>query len=77
MLMRSMKADADIFPQFGRTLFFEHALTNPFGHAERFLVEIEPAAESELQLVGSVEERGRTRRTSRRVRAVGAAVSPT
>jgi hypothetical protein len=39
--------------RFGKTLFFEQPLTNPFGHEERFLLSLE---DSELRLVTAFDE---------------------
>ena len=43
------------FIRFGKTLFFEHPINNPFGHEERFLIDIK-SDESELRLVTSLDE---------------------
>jgi hypothetical protein len=42
-----------ILYRFGKTLFFEQPLTNPFGHEERFLLSLE---DSELRLVTAFDE---------------------
>ena len=41
--------------RFGKMLFFEYPLTNPFGHEERFIIEI-PTNETELKLIIRTEE---------------------
>lgn len=41
------------FSRFGKTLFFEHPITNPFSHEERFLIEFD---DTELRLVTNLDE---------------------
>lgn len=48
--------------RFGKTLFFEFPLTNPFGHEERFLIEI---PDPELRAVTSFDEWTHLRNTCR------------
>lgn len=48
--------------RFGKTLFFEQPLTNPFGHEERFLISLE---DSELRLVTGFDEWLMLRQTCR------------
>ena len=48
--------------RFGKTLFFEHPISNPFGHEERFLLSLH---DSELRLVSSFEEWMHLRHTCR------------
>ena len=42
-----------IYYRFGKTLFFEHPITNPYSHEERFLIEFD---DTELRLVTNLEE---------------------
>lgn len=39
--------------RFGKTLFFEYPITNPFGHEERFVIDV---PDGELRLITSIEE---------------------
>lgn len=53
VLSHSLAATLRIYPRFGSPLFFEHPVTNPFGHEERFLIEVD---DSELRIVSNFEE---------------------
>eukprot|EP01041_Mallomonas_annulata_P001319 gene1319-2541_t len=53
VLSHSLASTVRIYPRFGKTLFFEHPVTNPFGHEERFQIEV---ADPELRLVTSLGE---------------------
>jgi Ca2+-binding EF-hand superfamily protein len=55
MLAKSMLSAVQIYPRFGTTCWFEVELTNPFGQAERFAVDV-PKGEKELRVVTSAEE---------------------
>lgn len=55
MLAKSMLSAVPIYPRFGTTCWFEVELTNPFGRAERFAVDV-PKGEKELRVVTSAEE---------------------
>jgi hypothetical protein len=48
--------------RFAKTLFFEFPLSNPFGHEERFLIEI---SDPELRIVTSFDEWSNLRSTCR------------
>eukprot|EP01084_Bolivina_argentea_P177665 307219_1 len=52
-LMKSISTEVNLFFSFGRTLYFEHPLRNPFGHEERFIIELQDA---ELKVVTNAEE---------------------
>jgi nephrocystin-4 len=52
-LMRSLASEYVLFSSFGKTLYFEHPLRNPFGHEERFKIEVDDA---ELRVVTNAEE---------------------
>lgn len=60
ILSHSLAASARIYPRFGKTLFFEHPVTNPFGHEERFLIDLK---DSELKIVRNFDEWMFLRRT--------------
>jgi hypothetical protein len=53
VLSHSLAASIRIYPRFGKALFFEHPVTNPFGHEERFLIEVK---DPELRLVTNFDE---------------------
>lgn len=53
VLSHSLATTIRIYPRFGKTLFFEHAITNPFAHEERFIVDVN---DPELRLVTSFDE---------------------
>jgi hypothetical protein len=53
VLSHSLASTINVYPRFGKTVFFEYPLTNPFGHEERFLIEIN---DSELKIVSSYDE---------------------
>ena len=53
VLSHSLSSTVRIYPRFGKTLFFELPLTNPFGHEERFLLHLE---DPELRIVTSFDE---------------------
>lgn len=48
--------------RFGKTLFFEYPITNPFAHEERFQIEIN---DPELRLVSAFDEWIHLRRACR------------
>ena len=50
-----VKAEYHVVSRFGETVFFEHQVTNPFGHEERLRVELD-ASRPDLRLVTSVDE---------------------
>ena len=54
MLAKSMLSAVQIYPAW-HYLWFEVELTNPFGRAERFAVDV-PKGEKELRVVTSAEE---------------------
>ena len=62
VLSHSLATSVNIYPRFGKTLFFEYPLTNPFGHEERFLIEI---GDTELRIVTSFDEWTHLRNTCR------------
>ncbi len=43
----------NLFFSFGRTLYFEYPLRNPFGHEERFVIDLQ---DSELRVITNTEE---------------------
>jgi len=53
VLSHSLMHTISLYPRFGKTLFFEYAVHNPFNHEERFEIEI---GDPELRLVTSYEE---------------------
>jgi len=53
VLSHSLAATLRIYPRFGKTLFFEHPITNPFSHEERFILDVN---DPELRLVTSFDE---------------------
>jgi len=53
VLSHSLATNINLYPRFGKTLFFEYPLTNPFGHEERFVIDV---SDPELRLVTSFEE---------------------
>jgi Ca2+-binding EF-hand superfamily protein len=53
VLSHSLASTIRIYPRFGKTLFFEHPITNPFGHEERFIIDVN---DPELRLVTSFDE---------------------
>ena len=53
VLSHSLASSVRIYPRFGKTLFFEFPITNPFSHEERFIVDIN---DPELRLVTSFDE---------------------
>lgn len=50
LLKDSVSANHHIFPSFGRAIFFEMIVRNPFNHEERFAVQIDDSLR-ELRLV--------------------------
>ena len=62
VLSHSLSNSVRIYPRFGKTLFFELPLTNPFGHEERFMLNLE---DSELRIVTSFDEWIHLRNTCR------------
>eukprot|EP01038_Epipyxis_sp_PR26KG_P004534 gene4534-6404_t len=62
VLSHSLAFSIWIYPRFGSTLFFEYPITNPFGHEERFIIEIN---DPELKLVTSYDEWFHLRKTCR------------
>lgn len=67
VLSHSLAHTVHLFARFGTTLFFEYPLTNPFGHEERFEVElpVDVISGQELRLVTSFDEWTMLRRTVR------------
>jgi len=53
VLSHSLSTTVRLYPRFGKTLFFELPLTNPFGHEERFVIQLE---DPELRVVTSFDE---------------------
>lgn len=53
VLSKSLVATVDLHPRFGKTVFFEQPFTNPFGHEERFVIELN---DPELRLVTNFDE---------------------
>ena len=53
VLSHSLATSVYIYPRFGVTQFFEHPLTNPYGHEERFILSVE---DHELRLVTGFDE---------------------
>lgn len=53
ILSHSLASTIYLYPRFGKTVFFEYPLTNPFGHEERFLIEIN---DPELKIVSGFDE---------------------
>ena len=53
ILSHSLSATMRLYPRFGSSLFFEHPITNPFAHEERFLIEL---GDPELKVVSSYDE---------------------
>lgn len=53
VLSHSLAHTVHLYPRFGKTLFFEYPLNNPFNHEERFEIEI---GDPELRLVTSFDE---------------------
>ena len=43
VLSKSLVSTVDIHPRFGKTVFFEQPFTNPYGHEERFVIELNVA----------------------------------
>lgn len=62
VLSHSLASNINLYPRFGKTLFFEYPLTNPFGHEERFVIDV---SDPELRLVTSFEEWMHLRRSCR------------
>jgi Ca2+-binding EF-hand superfamily protein len=62
VLSHSLGDSLQIFPRFGKTLFFEHPLSNPFAHEERFIIEVN---DPELRIVVNFEEWLHLRNTCR------------
>ena len=54
VLSHSLATIIRIYPRFGKTLFFEQPITNPFNHEERFI--IDTSNDPEIRLVTSMEE---------------------
>lgn len=53
VLSHSLAHTIRLYPRFGKTVFFEYAITNPFAHEERFQIEIN---DPELRLVTAFDE---------------------
>lgn len=53
VLSHSLSNTIQLYPRFGKTLFFEYPITNPFSHEESFLIDI---TDSELRLVTDLQE---------------------
>ena len=53
ILSHSLATTIFLYPRFGRVLFFEYGLSNPFGHEERFVIEVN---DPELKVVSSFDE---------------------
>jgi len=53
VLSHSLASSIRIYPRFGKTLFFEFPVTNPFSHEERFIIDTN---DPELRLVTSFDE---------------------
>jgi Ca2+-binding EF-hand superfamily protein len=53
VLSKSLVSTVDIHPRFGKTVFFEKPFTNPYGHEERFVIELN---DPELRLVTNFDE---------------------
>jgi len=53
VLSHSLAHSIDLYPRFGKTLFFEYPITNPFAHEERFCIEVH---DSELRVVTDLAE---------------------
>ena len=53
LLSHSLATSISIFPRFGKTLFFEQPITNPFAHEERFIIDL---GDPEIRLVTGLDE---------------------
>ena len=53
VLSHSLGEEIQIYPRFGKTLFFEYPVANPFAHEERFIIEVN---DPELRVVTNFEE---------------------
>ena len=53
VLSHSLATSERLYPRFGKALFFEYPISNPFAHEERFIIEFK---DSELRLVTNFEE---------------------
>mmetsp|Transcript_15418 Transcript_15418/g.16702 ORF Transcript_15418/g.16702 Transcript_15418/m.16702 type:complete len:1790 (+) Transcript_15418:1-5370(+) len=60
VLSHSLAHTIRLYPRFGKTLFFEYPIHNPFNHEERFDIEIN---DSELRLVTNIDEWNHLRKT--------------
>jgi len=62
VLSHSLAETVRIYPRFGKTLFFEFPVTNPFSHEERFIIDVN---DPELRLVTAFDEWLHLRQTCR------------
>ena len=53
VLSHSLASTVRLYPRFGKTLFFEQPITNPFNHEERFIIDVN---DPELRVVTSFDE---------------------
>ena len=62
VMSHSLASSVRIYPRFGKTVFFEFPITNPFSHEERFIIDIN---DPELRLVTAFDEWLHLRQTCR------------
>jgi hypothetical protein len=53
VLSQSLVSSVNLYPRFGKTVFFEQPFTNPFNHEERFVIELN---DPELRIVTNYHE---------------------